>query len=152
LVAEIQIRKLRRSTISKSFTGGCACGAVRYEIPAEPMMMIQCQCRDCQRASGTGHASAVAFPRAALKVTGDVKQHTVIGDSGRKVHRSFCPQCGSPLFGMPDVAPQLVGVAAASLDDPAVFKPQMVMYASRAQHWDRVDQSLPSFPKLMPQP
>ena len=47
--------------MSKAFTGGCACGAIRYEIPAEPLVMSDCQCRDCQRKSGTGHGSYLTF-------------------------------------------------------------------------------------------
>ncbi|MCA0246287.1 MAG: hypothetical protein LCH93_06670 [Proteobacteria bacterium] len=43
--------------MSKPDTGGCACGAVRYEIPGEPLAMADRQCRDCQRKSGTGHGS-----------------------------------------------------------------------------------------------
>ena len=52
------------------YTGGCACGAIRYEIAAEPLMAGHCQCRDCQRDSGTGHASHMAFPRVAAHVSG----------------------------------------------------------------------------------
>ena len=40
--------------MSKPYTGGCACGAIRYEISAEPIAMNDCQCRDCQSTSGTG--------------------------------------------------------------------------------------------------
>ena len=43
--------------MSKPYTGGCACGAIRYEISAEPIAMNDCQCRDCQRTSGAGHGS-----------------------------------------------------------------------------------------------
>ncbi|MDB5516133.1 MAG: aldehyde-activating protein [Tardiphaga sp.] len=43
--------------MSEVYTGGCACGAIRYEIPTEPLVMNHCQCRDCQRKSGTGHGS-----------------------------------------------------------------------------------------------
>jgi hypothetical protein len=43
--------------MSESYSGGCACGAIRYEISGEPMVMSDCQCRDCQRKSGTGHGS-----------------------------------------------------------------------------------------------
>ncbi len=47
--------------MSKSYTGGCACGAIRYDISGEPMAMVDCQCRDCQRRSGTRHSSYLAF-------------------------------------------------------------------------------------------
>lgn len=46
----------------KAYTGGCACGAVRFEISGEPMVQADCQCRDCQRKSGTGHGSYLTFP------------------------------------------------------------------------------------------
>ncbi|RYE59425.1 MAG: aldehyde-activating protein, partial [Rhizobiaceae bacterium] len=36
------------------FTGGCTCGAVRYTVTGEPVAMVDCQCRQCQRESGTG--------------------------------------------------------------------------------------------------
>jgi hypothetical protein len=41
--------------MSETWSGGCACGAIRYAIAGEPMLMNDCQCRDCQRKSGTGH-------------------------------------------------------------------------------------------------
>jgi hypothetical protein len=50
------------------FTGGCACGAVRYECTAEPLGSINCHCRDCQRASGTAYASVLRVPAASFRV------------------------------------------------------------------------------------
>ena len=58
--------------MSKPYTGECACGAIRYEISAEPIAMNDCQCRDCQATSGTGHGSYLTFPsRAAVKLEGE---------------------------------------------------------------------------------
>ncbi|WP_457312475.1 GFA family protein [Sphingomonas sp. UYAg733] len=51
--------------MSEAYIGGCACGAIRYEIPSDPLVMADCQCRDCQRKSGTGHGSYLTFPGAA---------------------------------------------------------------------------------------
>ncbi len=53
-----------------TYRGGCLCGAIRYEIAAEPMFGGQCQCRDCQHETGGGHASFMAFPADAVKLTG----------------------------------------------------------------------------------
>lgn len=47
--------------MSRPYTGGCACGAVRYEIPGKPLAMADCQCRACQRKSGTRHGSYLTF-------------------------------------------------------------------------------------------
>ena len=56
--------------MSQPYTGGCACGAIRYEIRVEPVVTNDCQCRDCQRESGTGHGSHLTFARAGVKVEG----------------------------------------------------------------------------------
>ena len=56
-------------------TGGCTCGAVRYEAEADVEFSFNCHCRKCQRATGAGHASAFALPVDAVKITGDIKEH-----------------------------------------------------------------------------
>ena len=77
--------------MNASYTGGCACGAIRYEIAAEPIFAAHCQCRDCQKASGTGHGSFMAFPKAAVRLTGQPRFHESKADSGNTVGRGFCP-------------------------------------------------------------
>ena len=85
--------------MSDAYTGGCACGAVRYEIPAEPIFMNDCQCRHCQQTSGTGHGSYLTFPsRAQVKVTGLATHWDMVADSGKVKTRAFCPTCGSPVY------------------------------------------------------
>jgi hypothetical protein len=130
------------------FSGGCACGAVRYECSAEPLMMGNCHCRDCQRASGGPFVSIVAVPKDALKITGDVKYHEVKADSGDPIKRGFCGTCGSRLFGFPS-AP-FIGVSAGSLDDPSWYRPTFDIYISSAQPWDYMNPELAKFPKMPP--
>jgi hypothetical protein len=50
-------------------SGGCACGAIRYESTAEPALMLHCHCRDCQRSSGGPFSSFVIVPKEAFKVS-----------------------------------------------------------------------------------
>ena len=57
--------------MQKTYTGGCACGTLRYEIRGEPAAMLHCQCRQCQRDSGTGHQSHLTFVSAQVKVQGE---------------------------------------------------------------------------------
>ena len=68
-------------------TGGCLCGAVRYEIGADPMFAAHCHCRDCQKATGTGHVSVIGAPKAAFKLTGAVKGYAMTGGSGDQITR-----------------------------------------------------------------
>ena len=94
--------------MSDAYTGGCACGAVRYSIADEPIFMNECQCRDCQHVSGTGHGSYLTFPsRAAVELTGDTSSWDAVADSGNVKTHAFCPRCGSPVHltfsAMPDV-------------------------------------------------
>jgi len=131
--------------------GGCACGAVRYESSAEPVFTGTCHCRDCQRASGGASSSVLAVPEAALKLTGEVKYHTVKGESGKAMSRGFCPSCGSRLTGRGEAIPGLMMIAPASLDDPSWFKPAMDIYTTSAQPWDHMNPALPKFPKMPPQ-
>src|SRR6266550_5744114 len=81
-----------REDMSEVYTGGCACGAIRYEISGKPLVESDCQCRDCQRKSGTGHGSYLTFPnRQDVKLTGEAKHWDIVGDSGNVKTRSFCP-------------------------------------------------------------
>ena len=130
--------------------GGCACGAVRYEIDAAPMASIQCQCRDCQRASGGGHGDAMAFPDSGVHLTGEVKYYEVHNDRGHLVRRGFCPSCGTPIVLSTSRNAALRAIAVGSLDDPSIFAPQMVFFTRSGHAWDRLDPALPKFETLPP--
>jgi hypothetical protein len=137
--------------MSDACTGGCACGAIRYEIFDAPLVMNDCQCRDCQHMSGTGHESHLTFPRrAAVKLSGKASQWEMVGDSGNVKSRAFCPTCGSPVYMTFAAMPDLFTVHAASLDDPGRYKPQLVTYTLRGHEWDHLDSALPKFDKMPP--
>ena len=77
--------------MTKTYTGGCACGAIRYETSSEPIFENHCQCRDCQKRSGTGHGSYLTFPqRADVTITGEANTWRVAGDSGNEKVHAFC--------------------------------------------------------------
>lgn len=84
-------------------------------------------------------------PEAAFQVTSEVRFFAKPTDSGNMVQRGFCPHCGSALYATNSAVAGLVLVRAPSLDDPEVFKPQMVVYIDRAASWDHMDASLPTF-------
>ena len=137
--------------MTQPYTGGCACGAIRYETDSDPVFENHCQCRDCQRRSGTGHGSYLTFPqRAAVRITGAASHWHVAGDSGNEKIHAFCPTCGSPVYLAFVAMPDLIAVHAASLDDPGRFKPRVVTYHARGHAWDTIEPSLPAFDKMPP--
>lgn len=113
-------------------------------------MSGHCHCEDCRRSSGTGHCSHLMVPEAALVVTGVLKGYARAADSGNLVERFFCPTCGAAVYSKNPAMPGLVALRASSLDDLAVFKPQMHVYVARAANWDARDPSLPAFDKMPP--
>jgi hypothetical protein len=132
------------------YCGGCACGKLRYKATAEPLASNHCQCLDCQQTSGTGHASLMVFPRIAVEIEGDAAEWNNIADSGKQKSRGFCPTCGSPVYITVEVAPHVIVVHAASLDDPSRFKPERITYGMRGFAWDACDPTLPKYEKLPP--
>jgi hypothetical protein len=122
--------------MSTVFSGGCACGAVRYECTMEPLVSWTCHCRDCQRASGSAYCPVIYLPQTALTITGESKYYEAQAASGRRISRGFCPECGSPVFVKPAVWPDTIGVWAGSLDDPSWYRPQAAIWVASAQPWD----------------
>ena len=130
--------------------GGCLCGAVRYRAEGEPLFAVHCHCRDCQRASGTGHVPVLGMPRELFSYTGNTSSYATVGVSKAKAIRHFCPVCGSLLFGLPESGPHMVSLYVGSLDDPSVFSPSIIVFASQRHEWDRLAAALPEFETLPP--
>jgi hypothetical protein len=131
------------------FAGGCSCGAIRYECTAEPLFSLNCHCRDCQRETGSAFAPILGVPKAAFTVTrGNPQYFALTADSGYPTTRAFCAACGSPLFGLPGSAPDLVTIRVGSLQDPSEFRPGQDIYTASAQPWDYMNPALPKVPKL----
>lgn len=124
------------------YNGGCACGAIRYEAKADPQFSFHCQCRQCQRISGTGHASQFMVPADAVAVRGEIRFYDQTADSGNTVSSGFCPACGSPVLKKTSGYAEMLFIHAATLDDPGLFKPQKVVYSASRQPWDCVDPDL----------
>lgn len=138
--------------IPKRFTGGCACGAVRYEVRAKPLMMFNCHCRACQQVSGGPYTPAVVVLSKAFKLTqGSLKYHFLPNAKGGRHKRGFCPECGSRITGGESDKPtRWVGVTASSLDDPSWFEPRFDIFAAQAQPWDLMDPRRPKHPQYPP--
>lgn len=124
--------------MGEKITGGCACGAIRYESDSRIEFAFHCQCRKCQRATGGGHASAFALDRALTNLNGEVKFYEQGSDNGSATYSGFCPTCGSPILSKTARFPDRLYFHAATLDNPALFRPTFVAFEEARQSWDAV--------------
>lgn len=125
-----------------TLTGQCLCGSVKYEVTSSPRMSFLCQCRHCQRITGSGHSAEFVVPEKRLSITGHLSEYEMRADDGNSVVSQFCPTCGNPVSKKTSGYPGHIFIHAATLDSPEAFKPQKVFWGSSSQPWDFVDPEL----------
>jgi hypothetical protein len=100
-------------------TGGCQCGAVRYEIRGQPVSLYVCHCRECQKQSSSAFGISVIVARADFHLTqGEMKIWSRPTDSGGTLACAFCPTCGARVWHATVGADETISVKGGSLDDP----------------------------------
>ena len=119
-----------------SMTGGCLCGAIRFELAAAPAFQFACHCEACQHASGGSPTLGMVVPAAGVTITkGEPRVFWSTGESGGKVGRCFCETCGSPLFSKLEATPEMMVIKIGALDAPSDFQVQGDMWMSTAKPW-----------------
>lgn len=120
-------------------TGGCPCGAIRYEVAALPLSLYACHCTDCQRQSGSSFALNMPVAASALRfVRGVTKGWPHTSPSGVAVISHFCADCGGRIHGERAGRPDSVNLRAGTLDDTSWLRPVAHFFLSSAQPWERV--------------
>ncbi len=126
-------------------TGGCNCGAVRYEVSARLQGASYCHCRRCQRRTGTAaSANGRTEPGSFRIVAGE--EHVRGWRPPDGMEKCFCGECGSALFSRNPEHPEHVGVRLGTLDaDPGV-RPTHHQFVDYAAPWEPIsDDGLPRF-------
>ena len=124
--------------MTTSITGGCLCGALRYEASAEPVYAGLCYCGDCRRASGSGFIPFMGFRAADLTITGATRQSHATAIHGGTATRNHCAECGSLVFGGVHGESDEHTIYAGSLDDPSRFVPTMALFVRDRPAWAEV--------------
>ena len=134
--------------MARRVTGGCLCGGVRYEYEGELGSAGYCHCSDCRRISGSAFGVSVAAAAAEFRIVkGAPRAFTKAGDSGRPVTRYFCPDCGSPLYTLPPLHPDMVFIKAGSLDDPRLVAPNREAWTASRVSWAEIAPGLTRYEK-----
>ena len=123
-----------------SFTGGCLCGAVRYEVKGAPSWIAYCHCESCRRHTGAPVSPFVGATRTQLSYSGEVPLGYT---SSPGVTRSACPHCGTPIAYETERRPEDVDLYLGTLDEPERFVPTFHVHCAEQLPWLHIDDDLP---------
>ncbi len=120
---------------AQRMSGGCLCGALRYETNSAPTYSGYCCCADCRKSSGSGFIPFMSFAAGAVRFSGPAQQSRSQSFRGREAVRNFCSQCGGLVFGGEVGKDDSHTIYAGSLDDPSVFRPTMAIFTRDRPDW-----------------
>jgi len=127
-------------------TGGCLCGAIRFEIDATSLGGGYCYCRDCQYVSGGMPGVVAVFPRPAFRLLkGTPKTHRSTSARGTSLERAFCGDCGTHVSAWNEARQDIIPIRVGVLDDPDAFAPMANLWMRSARSWHRPDVALRCF-------
>jgi hypothetical protein len=133
-------------------SGGCLCGQFRFTATGEPEVVGLCHCKDCQRQTTSAFSIIAVYEQAAIAMTGRLSGFTTIGEFGRPVRRSFCPECGAGVISEADFFPGKSLVKCGSFDDTDWVKPVFSLYCDSAQPWQILPETKLAFPRMFVPP
>lgn len=123
-------------------TGGCACGAVRFQLTALPYTVYLCHCTDCRRQSGAAYGISMFAPRDAFAITqGELASWRKPNSAGGLTSILFCGACASRLGSLRDGASH-VTLRPGVLDDAGWVVPVGQMWTRSALPWALLDGAL----------
>lgn len=132
-----------------NLTGGCHCGACRYQAQGQPLHHTLCHCTDCRRHAGAPIVGWVAFPQSAVTVT---RGKPTVYHSSEHGRRHFCPTCGTGLFYYnEETLPGIMDLQTATLDDPEALTPDAHIQVAERIAWMTKLNTLPEFDRYPPQ-
>ncbi|HWE09643.1 MAG TPA: GFA family protein [Solirubrobacteraceae bacterium] len=131
-------------------TGGCNCGAVRFEVSERFVSAVYCHCTRCQRRTGAGaSANARTAPGSFRIVSGEDRIRSWQPETGAA--KFFCGDCGSALYSQTAGDPPGVGVRLGAIDGDPGIRPSARQFVAYAADWEDIpDDGLPRYPEQMP--
>ncbi len=126
-------------------SGGCMCGAVRYEVTGEPFLVSHCHCLSCRKHNGAPVVTLAGYKKEQVRFEGEERG---IYESSPGVGRAFCGKCGTPLTWEGDGGEELgliVEFHLSTLDDPEALVPSGHAFYPERISWFEVADSLPRY-------
>ncbi len=126
----------------KSYVGSCQCQKIRYRVEGEPGSLGHCHCTDCRKMHGAVFATYLEVPRKQFAyLQGEEQLASFRAESGTE--RGFCRSCGSSLACWNDSEPDLIYLAAGTLDTPLLKKPEYHIWVRSRVPWFEIQDGFP---------
>ncbi|HEU5213510.1 MAG TPA: GFA family protein [Gaiellaceae bacterium] len=125
--------------------GGCSCGAVRYRMNGEPLVVHCCHCLNCQRQTGSAFVVNVLIEADRVELlSGEPRPVAVRRDDGSAQRIFRCPECEVAVFSEYG-RPEVLFVRAGTLDDPSAVAPDVHIYTRSKVPWVSLPPTVPAF-------
>lgn len=105
------------------FTGSCLCGSVNYKSNSDPLVIQNCHCDQCRKATGSVYLTNLFIREENFEITGEVNNYTHLSDAGNNMTKYFCPNCGSQVFGKNSGRPGIITIRAGTVNEKDIIKP-----------------------------
>ena len=105
------------------FTGSCLCGSVNYKSNSDPLVIQNCHCDQCRKATGSVYLTNLFIKEENFEITGEVNNYTHLSDAGNNMTKYFCPKCGSQVFGKNSGRPGIITIRAGTVNEKDIIKP-----------------------------
>lgn len=126
--------------------GGCQCGSLRYEVRGEPLAVCACHCTDCQRRSGSAFGITMFAARSQVTLArGEPARYDYVEQDGRRWIGTYCANCVIRLWSESPRNPDVLFLAAGTLDATSGLAPAVHVWTRSAQSWVRIPDDVPTF-------
>lgn len=105
------------------FTGSCLCGSVNYKSNSDPLVIQNCHCDQCRKATGSVYLTNLFIKEENFEITGEVNNYSHLSDAGNNMTKYFCPNCGSQVFGKNSGRPGIITIRAGTVNEKDIIKP-----------------------------
>ena len=105
------------------FTGSCLCGSVNYKSNSDPLVIQNCHCDQCRKATGSVYLTNLFIKEENFEITGEVNNYTHLSDAGNNMTKYFCLNCGSQVFGKNSGRPGIITIRAGTVNEKDIIKP-----------------------------
>jgi hypothetical protein len=139
----------KNDMLKDKYTGSCLCRAIQFQING-PLAPIQiCHCAQCRHAQGGPFATNIPVSRSDFQlISGETSITSYESSPGKR--RTFCSQCGSPIFSERESLPNVIRVRAGLLDEPVQATLKFHAFVASKSSWWPINDDLPQYDAAAP--